>query len=119
MRILAVETSCDETAIAILEAEGDIQNARFKVLGNGILSQIEKHREFGGVYPALAKREHAANLVPILEAALEEAELLHEAKQEMADEMRTKIAEILVREPGLPEAVFRFYKRVRASRSTS
>ena len=63
MRILAIETSCDETAIAILEAEGDAKSARFRVLGNALLSQIEIHREYGGVFPALAKREHAKNLV--------------------------------------------------------
>src|SRR3989344_4670154 len=81
MKILAIETSCDETAIAILEAEGDEKSARFRVLGNTLLSQIDIHKEYGGVFPALAKREHAKNLVPILEAALEEAELLHEDAQ--------------------------------------
>ena len=71
MKILAIETSCDETAIAILKAEGDEKAAQFTVLGNALLSQIDIHREYGGVFPALAKREHAKNLVPILEAALE------------------------------------------------
>src|SRR3989344_1043370 len=88
MRILAIETSCDETAIAIVEAEGNETSARFKVLGNALLSQIEVHKEYGGVFPMLAKREHAKNLVPMLEAALEEAEMLHESAQEMPDEMR-------------------------------
>ena len=66
MKILAIETSCDETAVAILEASGDEQGASFTVLGNALLSQVEKHREFGGVFPALAKREHAKKLVPTL-----------------------------------------------------
>ncbi len=108
MRILAIETSCDETAIAILECTGDENAARFTVLGNALLSQIEIHREYGGVFPALAKREHAKNLVPILEAALEEAELLHEDMQAIPEEMRAKIAAILAREPGLAEAFFDF-----------
>ena len=108
MKILAIETSCDETAIAILECEGDEQNVRFKVLGNTLLSQIDIHREYGGVFPALAKREHAKNLVPILESALEEAELLHEDTQAIPEEMRAKIAAILAREPGLVEAFFEF-----------
>lgn len=75
MKILAIETSCDETAVAILEASGDETQASFSVLGNALISQIELHREFGGVFPALAKREHAKNLVPLLEQALREGEL--------------------------------------------
>ncbi len=108
MKILAIETSCDETAIAILECKGDEKGARFRVLGNALLSQVEIHKEYGGVFPALAKREHAKNLVPILEAALEEAELLHEDTQAIPEEMRDKIAAILSREPGLTEAFFEF-----------
>jgi N6-L-threonylcarbamoyladenine synthase len=108
MKILAVETSCDETAIAILEATGDEKSATFRVLGNALLSQIEIHKEYGGVFPALAKREHAKNLVPILEAALEEAELLREDAQAIPEETRSKIATILEREPGLAEAFFEF-----------
>lgn len=108
MKILAIETSCDETAIAILECTGDDKSAQFTVLGNALLSQVEIHKEYGGVFPALAKREHAKNLVPILEAALEEAELLHEDKQVVSEETRAKISEILAREPGLTEAFFEF-----------
>ncbi len=108
MKILAIETSCDETAIAILECTGDERSAQFRVLGNALLSQIEIHKEYGGVFPALAKREHAKNLVPILEAALEEAELLHEDTQVLSGEMRSAIAKILEREPGLTEAFFEF-----------
>ncbi|MDD3531448.1 MAG: tRNA (adenosine(37)-N6)-threonylcarbamoyltransferase complex transferase subunit TsaD [Candidatus Pacebacteria bacterium] len=108
MNILAIETSCDETAIAIVEAEGDTENARFSVLGNALVSQIELHREYGGVYPALAKREHAKNLVPILEAALEEAELLHEDTQAIPEEVRSAITKILEREPGLEEQFLEF-----------
>lgn len=108
MRILAIETSCDETAIAILDAEGDERAARFRVLGNVLLSQVELHREYGGVYPNLAKREHAKNLVPILEAALEEAELLHEDLQAIPEDMRALVTELLAREPGLSEAFFEF-----------
>jgi N6-L-threonylcarbamoyladenine synthase len=108
MKILAIETSCDETAIAILDCIGDEKGASFRTLGNALISQIEIHKEYGGVFPALAKREHAKNLVPILEAALEEAELLHEDLQTIPEEIRTTISEMLVREPGLAEAFFEF-----------
>ena len=108
MKLLAIETSCDETAIAILDCAGDETSATFTVLGNALLSQIEIHQEYGGVFPALAKREHAKNLVPILEAALEEAELLREDTQAMPAETRDKIAAILSREPTLDEQFFDF-----------
>jgi len=108
MKILAIETSCDETAIAIVEAQGTELDATFTVLGNVLLSQIEIHKQYGGVFPALAKREHAKNLVPILEAALEEAELLREDTQAIPEETRAQIAKILEREPGLGEAFFEF-----------
>lgn len=108
MRILAIETSCDETAIAVVEAEGTLEKANFRVLGNALVSQIDIHREFGGVFPAVAKREHAKNLVPILEAALEEAELLHEDAQVIPEDVRAKISEILAREGDLAQAFFAF-----------
>ena len=65
MKILAIETSCDETAIALVRAEGGLKNPRFKVLRNLVSSQIETHRPYGGVVPMLAKREHLKNL-PII-----------------------------------------------------
>lgn len=108
MKILAIETSCDETAIAIVEANGNEKSAQFRVLGNALLSQIDIHKEYGGVFPTLAKREHAKNLVPILEAALEEAELLHEDTQAMPKETHDKIADILSREPELCEPFLDF-----------
>lgn len=103
MKILAIETSCDETAVAVLEATEGEAGTNFVVLGNALLSQIELHKEYGGVYPALAKREHAKNLVPLLEAALSEAGLLIEDTQTMAPAVHEKIVEILEREPGLTE----------------
>lgn len=108
MRILAIETSCDETAIAILECTGDGQRAEFSILGNALLSQIDIHKEYGGVFPALAKREHAKNLMPILESALEEAELLREDAQAIPEETRANIVNVLAREPGLAETFFDF-----------
>lgn len=62
MRILAIETSCDETAMALVSAKGGLKKPQFKVLENIILSQIKVHRPFGGVVPNLAKREHIKNL---------------------------------------------------------
>ncbi len=69
MKILAIETSCDETAIALIEAKGGINPSTggpsIKILKNLVASQIKIHQPFGGVVPNLAKREHLKNL-PIL-----------------------------------------------------
>ncbi len=62
MKILAIETSCDETALALIEATGGLRAPKFRVLKNIISSQIEIHRPWGGVVPNLAKREHIKNL---------------------------------------------------------
>ena len=70
MRILAIETSCDETAIALLEIEGVLEKPDIKVLGNTLLSQVALHEQYGGVYPNLAKREHEKNLPPLLAETL-------------------------------------------------
>ena len=64
-KVLAIETSCDETAIALIEASGGLKSPKFKILENLVSSQIEIHKPFGGVVPNLAKREHIKNL-PIL-----------------------------------------------------
>lgn len=73
LRILGIETSCDETAITILEANGDVGGATYRVLGNALLSQAHLHAEYGGVYPTLAKREHLRNLPILLDQTLAEA----------------------------------------------
>ena len=70
MKILGIETSCDDTGIAILE----VKNSKFKVLSNIVSSQTI-HQNYGGVFPMMAKREHQANLVPTLMQALKLAKL--------------------------------------------
>jgi len=75
MKLLAIETSCDDTAIALVEIKENKKSTSFKILGNEVSSQIELHREFGGVYPSLAKREHTKNLPLVLEKVLKEAKI--------------------------------------------
>ena len=75
MKILSIETSCDDTGISILEATGGVTNASFKVLADNVSSQIAVHIPYGGVFPALAKREHIKNLPVVLEKTLKEAKL--------------------------------------------
>ena len=71
MKILAIETSCDETAIALVKARGGLRNPQFQVLKNAVSSQIKIHRPFGGVVPSLAKREHLKNLPIVLRKVLD------------------------------------------------
>jgi N6-L-threonylcarbamoyladenine synthase len=73
MRILSIETSCDETAVALLDISGKLNKPEIKVLGNTLLSQVSIHAEYGGVYPMLAKREHQKNLPPLLMETLRQA----------------------------------------------
>ena len=70
MRVLSIETSCDETAIAILDCSGDVHGATFTVVADALYSQAHLHAEYGGVYPTLAKREHNKNLPLLLNQAL-------------------------------------------------
>ena len=74
MKILAIETSCDETGIAIVEGEKTPEGFTFALLGAAALnSQAALHAVYGGVYPNLAKREHEKNLPIILKQALDQA----------------------------------------------
>ena len=99
MRILSIETSCDETAVSLVEVEGEFPTATYTLLGNALFSQVELHKEYGGVFPQLAKREHAKTLVPMLEKALREAELLEEGATDIDDE--ATLLETLSREDNL------------------
>ncbi len=108
MIILSIETSCDETAVSLVRATGDFPNATYEILGNALFSQIDIHRQYGGVFPAVAKREHAKTLVPILERALQEANLLEPHSTKLASELDGELATILKREPGLGEALTTF-----------
>lgn len=102
MRILAIETSCDETAVSLLETTEKSGSLQFLVRGNALLSQVDLHQEYGGVYPNLAKREHAKNLVPLLEKVLREAKMLEPTKtNQLTKERVDELKELLHREPEL------------------
>ena len=67
-RILAIETSCDETAAAIIDGDG-------RLLSDTVASQVDFHARFGGVVPEIASRKHTEAIVGVVDAALEEAML--------------------------------------------
>lgn len=107
MKILSIETSCDETAASVVEAKGDLTEPFFNVLGNALFSQIEIHKKYGGVFPAMAKREHAKNLPRLLVEALREAKLYSKNNnrddRHLDEEKCGVIKKILEREEGLFE----------------
>ena len=72
--ILGIESSCDETAAAV------VKNGR-EVLSNIISSQIVIHRKFGGVVPEIASRKHIENIMPVIDAALREAQVTLEVRE--------------------------------------
>lgn len=121
MKILGIETSCDETGICIIETEDNsdsstISNSKIKILGNQLYSQIAIHAQYGGVYPMMAKREHALNLVPQLEKCLEEAGMLklkvESEKFKVSENKIEKIREILARENDLSEVLFKLIEKI-------
>jgi len=66
MRVLAIESSCDESAAAVLDA-------RDGLLAHELFSQVDLHRAYGGVVPELASRDHVRRLLPLVERALQQA----------------------------------------------
>jgi N6-L-threonylcarbamoyladenine synthase len=76
MIILGIETSCDETALCVLETKGEGLGLSYRIRGNIVHSQIELHKEYGGVFPVLAKREHIKNLPLIYAQILKDAGII-------------------------------------------
>lgn len=86
--ILGIETSCDETAAALVEIKGgsprspassrDVplgEAGKFKILANIVSSQIDIHKKYGGVVPEIAARKHVENIIPVIEQALTKAKI--------------------------------------------
>ena len=96
MRLLAIETSCDETSAAVV--------ANGHALSMVVSSQIETHAEYGGVVPELATREHLKNLQPVVQQALSEADTSHDQLDAIA----------ATRGPGLPPALMIGWKAAQA-----
>lgn len=108
MKTLGIETSCDETAISLIEADGDFDtNFSYRVLGDMTRTQAI-HADYGGVFPMMAKREHAENIVPILSAVLKEADITREVANEIPPEIIESVHKLLEREEGLSEKLIKY-----------
>ncbi len=97
MKILSIETSCDETAISLLEIKGG-QKPVFSILGNEVASQIKLHEQYGGVFPMMAKREHAKNIFPLFVRVMKEGKIF---RQNHKPTKSKNVETILAREPEL------------------
>lgn len=99
MNILSIETSCDETAISILRVSGNTETPQFTILGNHVASQIALHAQYGGVFPALAKREHVKAITPLFIQVLKDANM-HQigVNDTLTESVKKDIETLLTRE---------------------
>ena len=106
MILLAIETSCDETAISLVKRVRGKQ-VRFESLSHKVLSQIDLHAQYGGVFPALAKREHTKAITQLIAEALGEADLIVERSNtyHIPNNERKKLDVLLEREPEMLSAM--------------
>ncbi|HNW55723.1 MAG TPA: tRNA (adenosine(37)-N6)-threonylcarbamoyltransferase complex transferase subunit TsaD [bacterium] len=81
MKILAIETSCDETAASVASLTGET----ITIISNIVASQIDIHQAFGGVVPEVAAREHVKQILPTIDQALKQAGLDRQTAKEQLD----------------------------------
>ena len=113
MNILAIETSCDETAIAILTRKGNTCTLH----AHQVASQIALHTQYGGVFPMMAKREHSRNIVPLFIETLKEAGVLDETQTKPWTTRTTKkLSQLLEREPEMLDIFLKEIPRLKKPR---
>ncbi len=123
MIILSIETSCDDTCIALINVIGK-KRPYFEILSNIVSSQVKIHKKFSGVYPTMAKREHQRNLVPVLKKALKKAKLLklktstdlRSKNQKLSQTENRKLKKIWEKEPKLFKKLLNFSKKYQKPR---
>ena len=85
MRIFAIESSCDETAAAILEAEEATDGHKLRLLSNVVATQIPIHALYGGVVPEIASRAHAESISGVVRQAFADAAFRARYRRDQAD----------------------------------
>jgi len=113
MIILGIETSCDETAVCLIETN----DKSVKIIGNQLYSQIALHTQYGGVFPMMAKREHAKNLVPLLQKCLEESKFFklkveNQKLKVLTEEKIEMVKQILSRENDLFDDLMKLAEKI-------
>ena len=124
MKILGIETSCDDTCAAIIEVElnkktgervpFDFNEDSFKLLSNVISSQIKVHKKYGGVFPSLAKREHQKNLAPVIAKAIKAGKIKSDKKKGIPEKIKQKekeLKDIFTKDDGFLKSFLSFLKK--------
>lgn len=115
MKILAIETSCDDTCVAVIKASSDNKKIFFSVLSNIVSSQTEIHKRWGGIYPTIARREHQRNIIPVFKKALKDADLLKlntfSGSKLLLNKKYQYLEKIFNRDPNLFKKLVLFLKR--------
>lgn len=110
MKILAIETSCDETAIALIEGTMEKNVAKGRILAHLLSSQTDIHKAYGGVVPSIAKREHQKMLIPVLEEVFKKAGVSPAPVPRLSKGLPEKIKFLLAREPDLQKQTVSFLR---------
>lgn len=113
IKVLGIETSCDDTGIAVLSSnKGTVAIEHVQILSNLISSQVSIHKRWGGVVPNLARREHQRNIILLLRKALRESQSLKSQWRWRLDlHEKLTIQEILIREKYLAHKLKYFLKK--------
>ena len=107
MKILAIETSCDETGLTVLEQNG----SSIHIGGNALSSQIELHAQYGGVFPAMAKRAHVEKILPLLVEAFTQAGICTSEASVLPEDQKQNIRDICTRDTALAELLIEFFEQ--------
>lgn len=116
MIILAIETSCDDTAISVIKTTASALKKKqpvfnnFEILSDLVSSQTKIHAEYGGVFPAVAKREHQKHLTPLLIKTLKNSGLLKKNKKSLDVKKLLKVQKILERNQDIFNDIKEFFK---------
>ncbi|MCY4576922.1 MAG: tRNA (adenosine(37)-N6)-threonylcarbamoyltransferase complex transferase subunit TsaD [Candidatus Kaiserbacteria bacterium] len=110
MRILAIETSCDETAVALLAFTEKSDATHYRILAEKLYSQSDLHSAYGGVYPSLAKREHQKILPILTKELLAEQSLL---QKDPSVQITNTIEHVCVRGPAMLAAIKHHFSETR------
>ena len=102
MKILAIETSCDETAVALVACTESETGTKVTVISEQLYSQAKTHTAYGGVYPTVAKREHQKILPDMVRNVLQDAGALYD---DQAVHLTPEIEHICEREPSMLETI--------------
>ncbi|MFA5432181.1 MAG: tRNA (adenosine(37)-N6)-threonylcarbamoyltransferase complex transferase subunit TsaD [Candidatus Paceibacterota bacterium] len=120
MIILGIETSCDDTAISLIKTSASALKKKqpifndFEILSDYVSSQAKIHSPYGGVFPAIAKREHQKNITPLLIKSLKNAGLLKNNKKRIDAKKLLKVQKILEKNQDIFNDIKELFKKYSA-----